>query len=320
MSVTKTSIAWSDATWNVTRGCRRISPGCGGAAGEGGCYAERQAYRFSGDGMPYEGLVQLGKQGPRWTGRGRLALTKLFDPLRLKKRHKIFVNSMSDLFFEAFTNDEIDDVLAVMLLAPEHTFQVLTKRHDRMQAYLANPAVYPRVLARANVIRQTFSKRTGVGISDPSRIPAAWVWWGVSVENQEYADKRIPALLATPAAVRFVSYEPALGPVDFRPWLSSTPKLDLIIVGGESGPGARPFDVRWAHSVVEQCRDAGVSVFCKQLGSNPHDSSRSIVGGWAPGDPEPDTRLRLKDRKGEDMNEWDEELRIQQWPRGRSAA
>lgn len=315
--------------WNPTRGCSRISPGCGGAKGVGGCYAERQAYRFSGHGMPYEGLIQLGRQGPRWTGKVPLVVDKLGDPMRWRGRSTVFVNSMSDLFHESLSNEAIAAVFGVMAACPQHTFIVLTKRAERMHRWFAwvdeqgVPGDHVVATCAANII-------------DVDDLAPAWpltnVVLGVSVEDQEYADKRIPYLLDTPAACRMVSYEPALGPVDFTRIADGTPficdalrgqdlhpahmrtRLDWVVAGGESGPGSRHFDIAWARQTVRACQEAGVPVFVKQLGAQPLDSRRSVVGGWAPGDPEPDTRVRLKDRKGGDMAKWPEDLRVREFP------
>lgn len=293
--MSETSIEWTDQTWNAVRGCARVSPGCES------CYAERQAHRFSGAGGPYEGLTVLGKHGPRWSGRARFVPEMLDAPLRWKKPVRVFVNSMSDLFHADLADAEIDQVLAVMLLSPRHTFQVLTKRPERMRDYLNDPRLYERVLRAADSIRAQRPGLTSVGISNPTTMPARWIWWGVSAEDQKRADERIPLLLQCPAAVRFVSAEPLLGPVDLSRFMwpmhwhwaarYKTPEaalatgayaerkrqalvsaharfLDWVIVGGESGPGARPCDVRWIRSIVEQCAGAGVPVFCKQLGGN----------------------------------------------------
>lgn len=357
-----TSIEWcqnADGTpgkvWNPTRGCSRISPGCGAARGVGGCYAERQAARFSGPGQPYEGLVRIGKQGPRWTGKLLLVAHKLEEPLRWKKPRKVFVNSMSDLFHEALSNEEIAAVFGIMAGAPQHTFQILTKRAQRMRDWFVWAQTHPRVQGRywgpaigtvaadvfrnggnqamTDVMYRAVNKAAGVSLPLPN------VHLGVSVESQKYADERIPLLLQCPAAVHWISYEPALGPIDIARYLKPTlvanngerlqhpdPRvpttggtwewgLNWVVAGGESGPGARPFDVQWAHSIVAQCRAALVPVFVKQLGANAHDSALSIVGGWTPGDPEPDTRVRLKDSHGGNMKEWPADLRVREWPK-----
>ena len=316
-------IEWTDATWNPTRGCRRISPGCVN------CYAEKVAARFCGPGLPYEGLVKLG----RWNGKARFVPDKLDLPLRWRKSRRIFVNSMSDLFYDGFSDEQIDQVLAVMLLAPQHTFQVLTKRAERMARYLSDPGLYMRILAGpASELRQRMPRLMAIGISNPAAAPAKWIWWGVSVEDQQRADERIPHLLQTPAAVRFVSYEPALGPVNFglRPMRDGCgPKpikatgLDWLIVGGESGTGARPFDIAWARSAVAQCKAAGVPVFVKQMGANPVGLRDDVCDAcsWGlvvprkqhgldcPGGPV------LHDPKGGDMAEWPADLRVREFPR-----
>lgn len=195
MANLKTTISWCDATWSPVRGCSRVSPGCGGSDG-GGCYAERVAHRFSGPGQPYEGLTRLTKGGPRWTGKIRLVPEALDQPLRWKNPRRIFVNSMSDLFHEGIPDDFIDQVFAVMALAPQHQFQVLTKRPDRMRQYcasLGDGAAPDRITMAALALDHN---RTGGLVKRP--LPN--VYLGVSVENQEAADERIPLLLQTPAA------------------------------------------------------------------------------------------------------------------------
>lgn len=344
----KTSIEWTDESWPVVNGCRRISPGCGGAAKVGGCYAERLASTRLSKTKKYGGLAvfQTGR-GPQWTGETRLWEPELDMPLRLKTPSRIFVADMGDLFYEGVADEVIDRVMAVMLLAPRHTFQVLTKRAKRMREYLTSPSLYERVLDAAREFRDRRPELTQVGISNPTTMPAPWIWFGVSVENQKYADERIPHLLAVPAAVRFVSYEPALGPIDFTDvavvgdslspecWGdcacdsvfghdsgcrrnggdgSLTRKINWIIVGGESGPGARPFDVDWGRSVLKQCRGTRTAAFFKQFGARAFDSRlevqvdahtmRATTGNF----------LSLKHRKGADMSEWDESLRVREFP------
>lgn len=242
-----TAIKWTDSTWNPVRGCSRVSEGCRN------CYAEGVAHRFSGPGQAYEGLVRIGADGERrreWNGQIRFVEEHLLDPLRwgpvrracancltfgwpegyrlqrcdpkllsctgpTKRGRRIFVNSMSDLFHENVTDAMRDLIFAVMALCPQHTFQVLTKRPERMLAYLDSARERIGELAFVNALR-------GRGIVDPEAIryaeyrqwPLPNVWLGVSVERQQEADARIPLLLQTPAAVRFVSAEPLLGPVD----------------------------------------------------------------------------------------------------------
>jgi protein gp37 len=356
-----TSIEWTSRTWNPVRGCSRVSEGCRH------CYAETFAARNLPEmrspttGEPFAVRTPA---GPRWTGRVELIPSKLDEPLRWRKPQRIFVNSMSDLFHESLPERAIADVFGTMALASRHTFQILTKRPRRMRDLLA-----PGPL-------------TALGDH-----PLPNVWLGVSVEDQATADERIPILLETPAAVHFVSYEPALGPVDFkrlltagesdnpiggsehsridgdvpaarvaapqqqRPrWDKSTGHeqgdqgadrpavrtLDWLIVGGESGPGARRFNVAWARSVVRQCKAAGVAVFCKQLGADVIDRNDAGFDGSEP-DSWPEefdwsdrvehnidgyrddyqgapVRVHLKSRKGGDTKEWPRDLRVRQFP------
>jgi len=202
----------------------------------------------------------------------------LDQPLRWKRPRRIFVNSMSDLFHKDIPEDFIADVFAVMAAAQQHTFQVLTKRHARMRSLLNSKDFAGRVNRAYCCL--------------PSDIPAirgyAWplrnVWLGVSAEDQHWADIRIPALNQTPAAIRFVSAEPLIGPIrlhrghghcpthDFPGGFCSSPCPDLIrpdwlIIGGESGPGARPMEIDWARTLVRQSREAGITPFVKQLGA-----------------------------------------------------
>lgn len=367
MSAT-TGIQWTEATWNPVRGCSRVSPGCVN------CYAERVAIRFAGRGKPFDGFVQITNGHPQWTGKVALVEKHLLDPLSWKLPRRVFVNSMADLFHESLPDEFIDRVFAVMALAPLHTFQVLTKRADRMLSYFSNLAHRQEMIGIE--AERISGKARFVGDNRVMwPLPLPNVWLGVSVENQESADKRIPDLLATPAAIRLISYEPALGPVDltkvdyrallremladftrrmavragesdveeqvkkarasipdgdfsagegnpvlnaltgewFDGWDSGTDgkKLDWIIVGGESGPGARPFDIEWARSVVRQCAEAGVACFVKQLGAKPFTSQ----GGASPIASENVAAVRLRDRKGGDMAEWPEDLRVREFPR-----
>lgn len=334
----ETSIEWCDVVWNVTRGCSRVSAGCGGPGRIGGCYAERQAMRFSGPGQPYEGLVRQTANGPRWTGRVELIPSKLDEPLHWRRPRRVFVNSMSDLFHEALSSDAIAAVFGIMACNPRHTFQILTKRPERMREWILGMQEHHRQhMSRALFFRVANYPRA---LDVPFGWPLPNVWLGVSLEDQKTADERIPLLLQTPAAVRFVSYEPALGPVDFRSWLLSvggitsrgiagSPRLDQIIVGGESGPNARPFDVAWARSVIRQCREAGVAAFCKQVGANIRDRNDAGFEGDTPHSWPMDTRhedidqgyqgaevrIRLRNPKGGDPSEWPEDLRVREFPK-----
>jgi len=287
----KTAIEWTDATWNAVRGCTRVSRGCGGPGREGGCYAETIAARFSGPGQPYEGLARRVGGEARWTGKVALVETHLADPLRWRRPRRIFVNSMSDLFHEAVPDSWIDRIFAVMALAPQHTFQVLTKRPERMRAYLAQPFgdYCDEFIERISDAAVALAGDPCAAHVEDATWPLPNVWFGVSVEDQAAANARIPALLGTAAAVRFLSCEPLLGPVDlmsviaadgplgrFVPfnalsatnWVTGqpTPSLDWVIAGGESGPRARPMHPAWARGLRDQCSAAGVPFFFKQWG------------------------------------------------------
>lgn len=214
------AIEWTDATWNPVRGCTKISPGCKH------CYAETFAERFRGvKGHPYEQGFDL-----------RLVPEKLGEPLRWRTPKMIFVNSMSDLFHEAVPDDYIVAVAKVMAAAKWHTYQVLTKRSDRLQQLLNSKLAF--------TAKQSH------------------IWWGVSVEDRKYGLPRIKDLRASPAVIRFLSVEPLLE--DLRE--INLDKISWVIVGGESGPGARPMRTEWALSVRDQCRRAGVAFFFKQWG------------------------------------------------------
>lgn len=285
----KSKIEWTDATWNPIRGCTRVSEGCRN------CYAERTAARFRGPGQPYEGLVTLAREpgeeskgDPRWTGAIQVVPQLADQPLRWKRPRRIFVNSMSDLFHEKVSTYWIDVIFAVMAFCPRHTFQILTKRPGVALNYLKTTGVRSRILNLAYEAMGHYPKYKHGGVMN-SIFPLPNVWLGVSVEDQKTADERIPLLLQTPAAVRWVSYEPALGPVDFTKYLTSgwkdiitgkwyphhpksetleqdVPILDWLVAGGESGPGARPAHPDWFRSVRDQCQAAGVPFFFKQWG------------------------------------------------------
>ncbi|SKT28769.1 DUF5131 family protein [Mycobacteroides abscessus] len=248
----KTGIEWTDATWNPVTGCDKVSPGCDH------CYAETFAERWRGtEGHYFETGFDV-----------QLRPDKLDLPLRWTKPRKVFVNSMSDLFHDRVPDEYIARVFAVMALAPQHTFQVLTKRHGRMRSLLSSHAFWARV-GVAGLDRDVWLPQAGVSL-DQHYLPN--VWLGVSAEDQKRADLRIPALLDTPAAVRFISAEPLLGPIDLHAdpigkdsvfWIG---RLDWVIVGGESGSGARPMHPWWAESLHRQCAAAGVPFLFKQWG------------------------------------------------------
>lgn len=465
-----TSIEWTDDVWNPVTGCTKVSRGCKN------CYAETWAGR------------RIGQWKDRPFTDVRCHPERLDQPLRWRKSRRVFVNSMSDLFHEDVPDEFIDKVFGVMALAPLHTFQVLTKRPERARAYLTarNDPTGVLPIRRAS---SEFMAAAGHP-TEPWSMPLANVWLGVSVEDQATADERIPLLLDTPAAVRFVSYEPALGPVDFGAWLpggfdggqrsnglvplddevredaaeegfgvsrsvgrpgthrlpppplgapvvpsnvatahggvqplddlgcravdrdshgpasvypdssvdvplaveqpgdvserggvvghrdrlcehprtgapsdpggvdasgdrapggpeslgdlgdggaslirgddlgigqiesTHTPHcIDWLILGGESGPGARPFDLAWARSVIEQGRAAGVPVFVKQLGARPVYAVDNRAGDGLDVAVLGRTSLltfKLRDRKGGDPDEWPEDLRVREFPGGES--
>jgi len=269
----KTSIEWTEATWNPIRGCSRVSAGCVH------CYAERQAARFSGPGEPYEGLLDHG----HWNGTVRVVHAHLDDPLRWKRPRRIFVNSMSDLFHETLAFEDIARIFGVMAAAPRHTFQILTKRPARMVEFFAwlkgkGDEPYPidqvRVGERMAVLTAKFDMVNLQERFGPWPLPNVWI--GVSVESQQAADERIPLLVETPAAIRWVSMEPLLGPVDLAQnlpgermlrWVRPMVKmLDWVVVGGESGPEARPMHPFWARDLRDQCAAAQAAFLFKQWG------------------------------------------------------
>lgn len=233
------------ATWNPVTGCTKVSEGCDH------CYAETFAERWRGvSGHPFEQGFDV-----------RVWPERLTLPLQWRKGRRVFLNSMSDLWLEAVGSDLVAAVFAVMAVAQQHTFQVLTKRAGRMQSMLGSDAFWDQVAAASRQYDPSPEARAAI---EERRLPNLWL--GVSVESQKWAAVRLDKLAVTTAgAVRFVSCEPLLGDLDLRPWLSGG--LDWVIVGGESGPGARPMHPRWARSLREQCKTAGVPFFFKQWGA-----------------------------------------------------
>lgn len=277
----KTKIEWTDATWPVVTGCREVSPGCAN------CYAARLTATRLKHHPAYSGLAVIQNGHPRFTGEVRCRLEILDWPLHWRRPRRIFVADMGDLFHETVPEQFIRETLGVMAMAWRHTFQVLTKRPVRMRTILSELSVEKCLLAWANSAARKKSKAPGnlAAAHLPERLHWSLqnVWVGVSAENQNFADERIPLLLQTPAAVRFVSCEPLLGPVDLRNYLAIPtvvdrgkqnepilrnphPSLDWVIVGGESGPNARPMHPDWARSLRDQCAAAGVPFFFKQWG------------------------------------------------------
>ena len=261
-----TKIEWTDATWNPITGCSLVSPGCTN------CYA----MRLAGSRLKYhptrEGLTTENKAGPVWNGEVRFNEKALMDPLRWKRPRMIFVCAHGDLFAENVPYAWIDKVFAVMSAAHWHTFQVLTKRPERMRSYLLSvPREFPISAAQIELPDEVdFEGRW-------PHLPLPNVWLGVSVEDQKRAEERLPILLDTPAATRFVSAELLLGPLEIIRHIRlgdlnserglSSPSLDWVIAGGESGPGARPMHPDWARSLRDQCNEANVPFFFKQWGN-----------------------------------------------------
>jgi protein gp37 len=258
-------IEWTEHTWNPIVGCSIVSPGCTN------CYAMKMARRIDAMGVVnhYNGCTKVVNGNAVWTGKlARASDDILLQPLRRKKPTIYFVNSMGDLFHEDVPDEWIDKVFAVMALCPQHTFQVLTKRSERMRRWFDGDRADSVGLAMLTIVERIPHGHRRVPW------PLRNVWLGVSTERQQEADERIPHLLQTPAAVRFVSAEPLLGPIDLRvPEIDlgigkfgCHPDLDWVIVGGESGPKARPMHVGWARDLRDQCDAAGVKFFFKQHG------------------------------------------------------
>ena len=275
-------IEWTDASWNPVTGCTKVSPGCDH------CYAETFAERWRGTpGHHFERGFDV-----------TLRPERLEQPLHWLRPRRVFVNSMSDLFHESVPDGLIGSVFDVMAKTPRHTYQILTKRHGRMRSLLSRWA------------DDGWMWRRDDGLwCGPVRGPLPNVWLGVSAEDEKWADIRTLALLETPATVRFVSAEPLLGPVRMRATLLVGRALDppggigWVIAGGESGPGARPCELDWLRSLREQCADADVPFFCKQLGSvlgrqlgaGPKGGDWSHgrrTSGCASSRPQPEGRLR----------------------------
>jgi protein gp37 len=229
----KSSIEWTDATWNPVRGCTKISPGCKH------CYAEVFAERFRGvPNHPYEQGFDL-----------RLVPGKLEEPLRWKTPKRIFVNSMSDLFHQNVPAEYISEVAKVMMRAPWHTFQILTKRANRMAEMINGPLAFAAAESH--------------------------IWWGVSVENRKHGVPRIAQLQRAKARVRFLSVEPLLedlGTLDLS-------GIHWVIVGGESGHGARPMDSDWVSSLRGQCETANIPFFFKQWGGRQKSRAGRLLEG-----------------------------------------
>jgi protein gp37 len=294
---TDTTIEWADKTWSPIIGCDRVSPGCDS------CYAISTARIRESNPHPaiaaaFAGTTQRTDTGVDWSGKVNLLEDRLTQPLRWKKSAKVFVNSLSDLFHKNVPDEFIAKVFATMAATPQHTYQILTKRHARMRSLLNQDEF--RLLVK--------DEYTGLWLAGliPGQPLVINIWplrnvhLGVSVENQHWADIRIPALLDTPAAVRWISAEPLLGPIDLlgkrdhhghRPtltyWLTGRPqlgqprttnteiqmhplatgpRLDWVVAGGESGPKARPPHPDWFRTLRNQCAAANIPYLFKQWG------------------------------------------------------
>ncbi len=285
--MSKSGISYCDETWNVTAGCTKVSPGCEN------CWAcELTANRL--DRLSaYHGLAHKTEGGHyQWTGEVRLLEKNLDQPLDWRKPRVVFVNSQSDLFHESVPDEYIDRVLEVAAITPWHQYLILTKRPERMLPYftegetpvrlrvaLGASSHWPNQLVKA--LRHIYKDdRQAIDDGDfVGRWPLPNVILGVTAENQEEADRRIPILLQTPAAKRWLSIEPMLGPMDLRRYLDvqvlttssyypplpdTLPKLDFVVVGCESGPNARPMEIDWVRSIRDQCVAAGVAFYFKQ--------------------------------------------------------
>lgn len=281
-----TKIPWTDETWNPAIGCTKVSAGCQN------CYAEKMMYRQVCMGaarhlkdpdsnedawIAYSDVMNEDTHG--WNGAVSLRYSQLDKPLHWRKPRMIFVCSMGDLFHEAVPFEFIDEVVQVILACYQHTFQIPTKRPEMVLKYV-------------EYMRQRLSKlyRRGEDWQWPSN-----VWLGVTCENQKAADERIPILLQIPAAVRFVSVEPMLEKVNVASWgwrntiEGLQPRIDWVIVGCESGSKRRECKIGWVRDLVNQCKDANVPVFVKQLS--------------------------IKGNVSHDMSEWPEDLRIREYPK-----
>lgn len=299
----QTGIQWTDATWNPVAGCSVYSPGCKG------CFAMEQAMRQirCAAGLKrethYAGTVKHVKGKAIWTGKLVSAPDHIWEkPLHWRKPKKVFVNSMSDLFHQGMRRDWIDRTFATMALAPHITFQLLTKRSREMRAYLSDPETPRRVyelVCDMTINQELQMVLIAPGINEEfapagprvrlDQWPLPNVWLGVSTERQKEANQRIPDLMATPAAIRFISAEPLIGPIDLDEvkftlspgYFGSAlrwhhlphcdrdvpyPKLDWVICGGESGGDARPMHPQWARTLRDQCAAEGVPFFFKQWG------------------------------------------------------
>lgn len=296
-------IEWTDATWNPITGCSVVSPGCTN------CYAMRLAGTRMKNHWSRKGLTSDSKAGPVWNGEVRFNDPWLTQPLAWGRPRMIFVCAHADLFHESVPDEWIDRVFAMMALAPQHTYQILTKRSERMHKWAVDRftnGCRGAIEHRARQIARDANIHIPAGKTMASPEPFPHIWMGVSAEDQARADDRVPTLLDTPAAVRWVSAEPMLGPLDLtnlrrynangKPWIDALrglvtrgdylarsptecsfntrtqcappemPPIDWVVAGGESGPAARAVHPGWLRSLRDQCKAAGVAFNFKQWG------------------------------------------------------
>lgn len=302
--MTASKIEWTDRSdWNPIRGCTRISPGCGGPGPHGGCYAEAMAGRFSDPGQWGHTYAERTSAGGRWTGKVEIQWDRLNLPLRWQTPAKIFASSTSDFFHKALSMDSVAQLFGVMIAAHHlrgHILQVLTKRADVMRDWLSNPKFWEIANAEASMHimervdplnRRSDDARATCRDYGPNDPPPG-IWLGVSVEDQPWADERRGHFEQTPAAIKFVSYEPAIGPVDWAGWEF----LDWLISGGESGPKARPSHPDWHRDARDFCAANGIAYHFKQWGE------------YAPGEIAGDFLDPEKEAKGVSLYDggWDE--------------
>jgi protein gp37 len=336
-----TNIEWADATWQPVLGCTRVSPGCQN------CYAISVVHR--GMSPQHKGLTKVrpkdaSRPGVDWNGTVRLQPDKLAEPLRWRKPRRVFVCSLADLFHDAVPFEYIAAVFGVMAACPRHTFLVLTKRPERAREFFSWCHTWEHGEHRTfRFPFAHFADQHGIGCTEEMRRATAShpdhsnrardLYWplpnvhlGTSVEDQATADERIPALLQCPAALHWVSAEPLLGPVrmDYAFWathLHGTPSVRWLVIGGESGPGARKFNIEWARDLMGYAVGSGCAVFVKQLGSRPicvrcsGTGQGDGPGGYCWGCGGADNAAQpMRDRKGGDMSEWPADLRVREVP------
>ncbi|ANC52458.1 hypothetical protein A4249_01415 [Brevundimonas sp. GW460-12-10-14-LB2] len=305
-----THIEWTDATWNIVTGCSVVSPGCTN------CYAMKLAGTRLRDHPSRKGLTTDTKAGPVWNGQVRFNADWLTQPLRWSKPRKIFVAAHGDLFHDSVTDDQLDQIFAVMALCPQHVFQILTKRPERMLAYFVRLAESQEALDHMSflvpqVLEDAAARIDGAshGVSfDDTPWPLPNVWLGVSAEDQTRAAERVPTLLRVPAAVHWISAEPLLAPLNLAAiddqkqdikidalhgkWTAYFPatetergsgptdsRIDWVVVGGESGQGSRPMHPNWARDIRDDCAAAGTPFLFKQWGDwTPGENAQNTLG------------------------------------------